>query len=32
VPNDVISTDSYPNTFRRKIIDFAAKITSGACM
>ena len=30
VTNDVIPISSYPNTFRRKIIDFAAKITSGA--
>ena len=30
VTNEVISISSYPNTFRRKIIDFAAKITSGS--
>ena len=30
VTNDVISIGSYPNTFRRKVIDFAAKVTSGA--
>jgi hypothetical protein len=30
VTNDVISISSYPNTFRRKVIDFAAKVTSGA--
>jgi len=24
-----ITTTAYPNTFRRKLIDFAAKITSG---
>jgi hypothetical protein len=30
VTNDVIPISSYPNTFRRKIIDFAAKITSSA--
>ena len=30
VTNDVISIKSYPNTFRRKIIDFATKITSSA--
>ncbi|MCK5677148.1 MAG: transposase [Flavobacteriaceae bacterium] len=30
VTNEVIPISSYPNTFRRKIIDFAAKITSGA--
>ena len=27
---DVVPTGSYPNTFRRKVIDFAVKITSGA--
>ena len=30
VTNDVIPISSYPNTFRRKIIDFAVKITSGS--
>ena len=30
VTKDVIAVTSYPNTFRRKIIDFAAKITSGS--
>jgi hypothetical protein len=30
VTHEVISIKSYPNTFRRKIIDFAAKITSSA--
>lgn len=30
VTSDVISISSYPNTFRRKIIDFASKITSGS--
>ncbi len=30
VTEEVISVNSYPNTFRRKIIDFAAKITSGS--
>ncbi len=30
VTSEVIPINSYPNTFRRKIIDFAAKITSGA--
>lgn len=30
VASDVISITSYPNTFRRKLIDFAAKITSGS--
>ncbi len=30
VTNDVIPISSYQNTFRRKIIDFATKITSGA--
>ncbi len=30
VTNDVIPISSYPNTFRRKIIDFATKITSGS--
>jgi hypothetical protein len=30
VTNQVIPISSYPNTFRRKIIDFAAKITSGS--
>lgn len=30
VTSDVIPITSYPNTFRRKLIDFAAKITSGA--
>ncbi len=30
VTNDVIPITSYPNTFRRKIIDFATKITSGS--
>jgi len=30
VTHEVISINSYPNTFRRKIIDFAAKITSSA--
>ena len=29
VTADVIPIESYPNTFRRKLIDFAAKITSG---
>lgn len=27
---DIIPISSYPNTFRRKLIDFAAKITSGS--
>ena len=30
VTADVIPISSYPNTFRRKLIDFAAKITKGA--
>ena len=30
VTKDVIAVTSYPNTFRRKVIDFAAKITSGS--
>jgi hypothetical protein len=30
VTADVIPVTVYPNTFRRKLIDFAAKITSGA--
>jgi len=30
VTNQVIPVNVYPNTFRRKIIDFAAKITSGS--
>ena len=30
VTADVIPITSYPNTFRRKLIDFAAKITKGA--
>ncbi len=30
VTKDVIAITSYPNTFRRKIIDFGAKITSGS--
>ncbi len=30
VTADIIPITSYPNTFRRKLIDFAAKITSGA--
>ena len=30
VTNEVIPVNSYPNTFRRKIIDFATKITSSA--
>jgi hypothetical protein len=30
VVNEVIPITSYPNTFRRKMIDFAVKITSGA--
>lgn len=30
VTNQVIPINSYPNTFRRKIIDFAVKITSGS--
>ncbi len=30
VPASVISVTVYPNTFRRKLIDFAAKITSGS--
>jgi hypothetical protein len=30
VTNEVIPVSSYPNTFRRKIIDFAVKITSGS--
>lgn len=30
VTNEVIPVNVYPNTFRRKIIDFAAKITSGS--
>lgn len=30
VTADVIPITSYPNTFRRKLIDFATKITSGA--
>ena len=28
--NQVIPVNDYPNTFRRKIIDFAAKITFGS--
>jgi hypothetical protein len=30
VTADVIPIKTYPNTFRRKLIDFAAKITTGA--
>ena len=30
VTADIIPIEVYPNTFRRKLIDFAAKITSGA--
>jgi len=30
VTNEVIPVNSYPNTFRRKIIDFATKITSSS--
>jgi hypothetical protein len=30
VTADVIPVTSYPNTFRRKLIDFAAKVTKGA--
>jgi len=30
VTADIIPVTTYPNTFRRKLIDFAAKITSGA--
>lgn len=30
ITNEVIPITSYPNTFRRKIIDFAAKITTSA--
>ena len=30
VTNQVISISSYPNTFRRKLIDFATKITASA--
>ncbi len=30
VTSEVISVSSYPSTFRRKIIDFAVKITSGS--
>jgi hypothetical protein len=30
VTADVVPIEVYPNTFRRKLIDFAAKITSGA--
>lgn len=30
VTEEVISVNSYPNTFRRKIIDFATKITTSA--
>lgn len=30
VTADVVPITVYPNTFRRKLIDFAAKITSGA--
>jgi hypothetical protein len=30
VTADVVPITTYPNTFRRKLIDFAAKITSGA--
>jgi hypothetical protein len=30
VTNEVLSITSYPNTFRRKVIDFATKITSGS--
>ena len=30
VTADVIPITAYPNTFRRKLIDFAAKITKGA--
>ena len=29
---DIMPITSYPNTFRRKVIDFAVKITSGARM
>ena len=30
ITNEVVAITSYPNTFRRKIIDFATKITSGS--
>lgn len=30
VTSEIISIHSYPNTFRRKLIDFAVKITSGS--
>jgi len=30
ITNEVVPISSYPNTFRRKMIDFATKITSGA--
>jgi len=30
ITNEVMPISSYPNTFRRKLIDFATKITSGA--
>lgn len=30
ITHDVVPVTSYPNTFRRKLIDFAAKITSSA--
>ena len=30
VTADVMPITAYPNTFRRKLIDFAAKITKGA--
>lgn len=30
VTNEVLPINSYPNTFRRKLIDFASKITSSA--
>ncbi|MCP4181445.1 MAG: hypothetical protein GY756_27090 [bacterium] len=30
VTNDVMPINTYPNTFRRRIIDFAAKITLGS--
>ena len=32
VTYDVLSTESYPNTFRRKLIDFAVKIVNHAGM
>lgn len=30
ITNEVLPIGSYPNTFRRKLIDFASKITSGS--